>query len=309
MNNDNRPNDNNYQNNMVNNVSSATNREHSSNKAPVSEIELFKKQLEQGIREPKDEADEEELHSNNKPLIILACVLVGLALFGLGYLIGMNAGYNNKDKCVDYVPANTDKDKDEDENDTVKEVDIDDAIKGIYSKYHTSEDSVGKSELFIEYYLYKDASFKISSLSDITATYANYIYEKGKTEIEEKVKTNDEGQKYVENADGEVIVKKCLKELFGENLKYKASLFEKGCHKLLFSEDKFLLGQECGGIASGTYNYKLTKAEKDNKYLYLYEEVTTKETDKEDVTNTYKWTLNKDEEGNYYFLRIEKQAI
>ena len=58
MNNDNRPNDNNYQSNMVNNVSSATNREHSSSKAPVSEIELFKKQLEQGIREPKDEADE-----------------------------------------------------------------------------------------------------------------------------------------------------------------------------------------------------------------------------------------------------------
>lgn len=306
MNDNNRPNDVNH-----NNGSSLPVQEHSSSRGPVSEIDLFKKQLEQGIKEPEEETNEDAIGSSNKTLIIIACVLVGLALFGLGYLIGMNAGLNNKSKCDDYVPVtNDDKDKTEDKKDDneVKEVDIDSSIKELYEKYHSDEETTHITDSTFEYALYEKDSFKVSNLSYIPTKFANYIAEKGKDEIEKNKKEDDNDQEYLEKSDGETIIKKYFKEIFGDNLKYKASLFESGCHTLLLSDGKFYLGQECGGTASRSATYKLVKAEKDNKYLYLTEEVTFKEPNKDENTYTYKWTLNKDADGNYYFLRSEKQA-
>ena len=319
MNDNNRPNDVNHN----NNGSSLPVQEHSSSRGPVSEIDLFKKQLEQGIKEPEEEAREETLSSSNKTLIIIACVLVGLALFGLGYLIGMNAGLNNKSKCDDYVPINKDdKDKTEDKKDDneVKEVDIDSSIKELYETYHTPVESNGKAHYEIysfEKMIYSTDTFKISSINTIPSNISNVIYEKGKTEIEAKLKDDDEhGYKYIEKKDGEEIIKKYFKEIFGDNLKYKVSLFEKECQVFTYDKvnERFYISGHCGELTSSDLvEYKLIKAEKDNKYLYLTEDVTIEERDSEgNVTKTetgkYKWTLNKDTDGKYYFLRSEKQA-
>ena len=275
------------------------------NKAPLSEIDQFKKQLEEGIIPPYESANEKPLRRNSTPVIIFCCIIACIAVFAVGYLIGMNAGLNNKDRCEEYAPIKDEKD-DKDDN-SIKDVIIDDSIKEIYNLYHTENASI--SPMDMEYLMYKEDSFRVSDMTYVPSSIVNKLVEKATKEIDEKTKIDTtNNSKYLEKEDGETIIKKYLKEFFGDNLEYKDSLFSEGCRSLFLENDKFIINYVCGDLSSGTYEYKLIKAEKDNKYLYLTEEVTIKETEKSIVVKTFKWTLNKDDNGNYYLVRSDRQA-
>ena len=284
----------------------ARKNEDSSKNGVTSEIEAFKKELAQGIR--NDVFEEEPINKDNKIVMIIISIALIILFFLLGYFIGMNAGLNNTDKCEDYYPINKKEEKKEDTNE-IKEVDIDEEINTVYNLYHSAKDSSEYNEESFEGMMYSTKSFEIVSIKTIPSNIANIIKDKGSEEFNKLIKTDDDGHDYLDKSDAEPIIEKYMEEIFGKNLKFKTALFEDGCHPLKYDDGKYYYTSQCGGISTSTVKYKITKAEKDKDYLYITEEVTiTSEDKEEDTTYTYKWKLNKDGNGNYIFLSSERQA-
>ena len=220
--------------------------------------------------------------------------------------------------------------KDEEKNETTneeKELDINsDLVRGLYNKYHTSQNiltSVDSLKFEKNIYDYGQTVFEVKNLKNISASLANYIYKNNLSKFESKIKKDINGR-YLEVEDIEPILKESVYDLFGDNLTFSKKLFD-GCNEFSYFENgnKYRLDPQCGDTSALTAYYDIYKATEDNNYLYLYEyyrdgvpeqfsDVKCDEKDYKCMLSNignnlkYKWTFNKDNNGNYHLLKIEK---
>ena len=241
----------------------------------------------------------EKAKKNNIKFFI--CILgVLLIMIGCGFLISKS--FNN-DK-------NNKKDRDTTINnpDEKKEIAIDDDI----IKLHEIKEGVRLSSFVIETLIYGKNVFDISELQnkDITFTYGSKIYENVKSDLEKLVKLDEYGEKYINEKDAEEVIKKGFQDLFSDNLSFNHEIMS-GCHALSYHDGKYYIVPQCGDVSDVIAYIKLSKAEKDQSNIYIYEKVSivtpdNLNTESKSELYVYKWTYNLKKDGNYYFLKAER---
>ena len=161
-------------------------------------------------------------------------------------------------------------------------------------------------------------------LDDISNSLAKKIYDKHLNQFESKIAKNEEGVRYLKVEDIESILKEETYNLFGNNKEFSRDFYS-GCNIFSYIQEfnTYYLDPQCGDTGAETAYYDIYKATKTNDYLYIYEnvrlaildeieEMNCEENDYKCVLNNkekneqYKWTFNKDSNGDYHLLRVEK---
>lgn len=244
----------------------------------------------------------------SKTLILIIVVM---------FLSGTVMGYGvfkllDKDNDKEYSSSDMtiEKESEKEEENSLLYVDIDDNIRDLYYKYHSSDKRVSLTSMTIEKRIYSSNKFEIKSIEDdeVTNTFAMKIYESSKNELEKYAKYNDYNAKYYDESDVENIIKKSFNELFGDNLSFSHKVMS-GCNILHYNDGKYYYDVNCGDTSGQDADFKLVMALKDNNNMYLYEIVNTyMEGLKEETlaSELYKWTYSKGSDDNYYFLKAER---
>lgn len=239
--------------------------------------------------------------------IIIVVTLIIAAFFG-GYAFrGLIKEDNKKEK--NEKNNNSENIEEKQEDNTPKNIEIDDNIKQLYEKYHTNPSKVNLTTLVIENYIYNSELFEIKNLQnkDVTATYGNKIYEIGKNQLESVVKYDEYNEKYYLESDAEEIIKNAFNEFFSNNLTFTHNIMS-GCHVLHYHDGKYYYTPQCGDASGTVATYYISKVEKDNNNIYIYENVRLSISNivKIEEEYSYKWTYNLKNDGNYYFLKAER---
>ena len=254
---------------------------------------------------------------NNIGLIV---VVIGVLLIvvGCGFLISqsMNSEKDNKESNTENKENNTENIEindntevdntntivdNQDNNGEIIEISINDKIKKLYNKYHTEENKVVLSGNTIEKDIYGKDVYNIADMETVPNLYAlrilNPIIEKLNQEKDNQTINDD----YIKS-----LVKEGVVNFFGKNIKVSEDMIF-GCWSIEKENGVYKTYSGCGDTSNIYANYELTKAEKYNKNIYLYENVTISKEDNSETTNyTYKWTYDLQDDGNYYFLRAER---
>ena len=253
-------------------------------------------------------------------IVIVAVIMLGV---GIGLLIvmpnenGFGKGSNTSSANTENSnQANGNSEKPVD-NGTVKEIEIDDNIRELYEKYHSNinelVDGVRLTSLVIENEIYNSEKFEISELQNKSVlSYGYKIYESIKDELAEKAQYDDYNNRYFSANDSEEIIKNGFDNFFGYNLTFNHDIMS-GCHVLHYNDGKYYYDPQCGDTSDIIAKFTISKAERDNNNIYIYEDVSLSsdiydgENDSEEVTDnyTYKWTYAL-HEGNYYFVKAER---
>ncbi len=273
------------------------------------------------MEENKEEQEvKKELPKKNNKLV-LAVFAIAFLLIGTGVYFSFTDTFANKKEVSgeQVETSNSSNEQKEPTNDeskvesavtssievveTVEKVDITDNIKVLYIKFHGSNhEIVGFLEKVYtnEKYDIREIDFE-STLSD----FSNYIL--GNAVI--SLNSNS-----LDAPDKKEIITQTIKEEYrkylGKNASEIPSEFDidQACVGIVYNETQYVIDQRCGGTSEYNADFNLTKAEKDNNHLYLYEEVSIKNTNSNEANNyVYKWTFDLQEDGNYYFLKAERQ--
>ena len=281
--------------------------------------------------------ENKEIKSNSKNK--LPIIIMGIALFLIGVGVGLlvvgtssssnnsesgnkeNIEENNNNELIpqennetevipqdnneNVVEDNTEVTPQGDKENEVKPLVINDDINKLYKKYHSMANPIILSNNRIEKYFYESDEFNISQLSSIFPSWhayfvlaqtANKIVSENNIESLEELK-----EKVYDQLEQE------FNNYFGKNVKYSKEFF--GCWELTFEDGMAGYTNNCEGDLGFTVKakYELTKAEQDSNNIYLYEKVEFTDTTTTDVTfHNYKWTLEKQDNGIYYLLKVEK---
>ena len=253
-------------------------------------------------------------------LIVLLLLVVGLFavwFFVLGgqEMLGLKSSEEPKQE------EKKEEKKEESKKEEKKETKLTEAeVKEIYNRYHSKiTNPNGYLGLFsvVEEYAYQEGGFKVSSLKNVTITYADYIYNQIKDKVKDKLKTHGEGEtytgyQYYNVKDVESYVKEEFKKLFGNNLEYDISLFD-GCHTLNAPGDRerFELSPQCGGLATYSVKFEMTDYEEKDGVLKINENVThvaySESGEKTETESVYTWTYTK-YENTYVLSEVNKKA-
>ena len=258
-----------------------------------------------------------EEKSNNKKYVIIICILAFLTIaFMCLFLFKESIFGEKKNNLSEVVETNTEKENDNNNENDLNEVPEVKNVKKLYEEIHDSEKHIinlNKTTIFDT--IYKNDIFEVKQLADMKEilSFGKVIYEKIKNDVSSYV-LGESGYEYLPEDKAKPYIEKAFKELFGDNLEFSNELF-KGCNVLHYDEGKYYIHPQCGDISAIQVYFTLIGAEKDNNYLYLYENamlvgpyVPVSSASNEPIieTKTYKWTFNKDSEGNYHILKFEK---
>ena len=217
-------------------------------------------------------------------------VLIGIILIGTGAFLFLN-DTNNKNN-----------DKNEKTKNKIVEVTIDEKIREVYSKFHSSTNPVQLSGSYIESQIYNTEKYNATDISkSFPIDYGNKILETVKNKLNELGTVNTDEFDNLLQRELEVE----FSNFFGKNISYNKNIF--ACFEISQTDGKVNYVNNCGDSSLVNARFELIKAEKDNNNLYLYEKVKIKDTSSNEVSYyTYKWVYSKQNDGNYYFLRAER---
>lgn len=277
-----------------------------------------------------------KIHKRNNILILLCMILLLIIVFVGGYYIGktsndnvsinvpnesINDNNNDNDdnentsnddytdvpnESVNDNDNGTDNETNENKN-TIVDIPIDDNIKNLYSKYHTSDDSkindkLTLTRLTVETLIYKQNFFSIKQFEITYVPHSYYV------KILDKMKAELDSYSSVDGTENlDELFKKYFKEFFGDNLIYSDKIQYESCIMLHYENGSYSYVSGCGDV-SGTYaTYELIAAKKDDNNIYLYENVIISDyTGNQTNSFIYKWTYSKGKDNNYYLLEIER---
>lgn len=262
-----------------------------------------------------EEFKEEEKKKNNNIVIIIICVLLFVVGIVFGLIISNSFSKksnneeqnkettNNTENNTNNNTKNNTNNVDPVDNGTIESVELDSKINELYKKYHSDSNPVQLSGNSIEKRIYESNEYNVTELNNfLPNNYGNKLVQKTINSIEQSgINSLDEySNKFYSKLEEE------FNNFFGKNVKYSKKLF--GCYELINSNGKYSYMNNCGDTSPSTAKYNLKKAEKSDKYLYLYEEVSISDNDGGTVNQyNYKWTFELQEDGNYYFLKAERQ--
>lgn len=174
---------------------------------------------------------------------------------------------------------------------------IDDEMKKLYEKYHTF-DVYDKEILEL-----KDI---ITPSNDYSAVIIDNVVERLNTEHSKEKVSNE-------------VIKDLIKEeylkYFGKNANENIEIREEnpvsfGFLGIMYDYGKYKAEPITGFISTLGYKITLTKAEKYNNNIFIYENVVitdeNPENPRETVNYSYKWTYELQDDGNYYFVKAER---
>ena len=268
-------------------------------------------------------------------LIILVLCLIGLTCYKM--FIYDKKNDNNKDNNVvenNNKPSNVENqniidDKKDDVNDIEKYYDYV-SLNGLFTNYDSSNnpiydyDYLNNNKNFIAYnkVIIKNENKYIKS--DKCSNYLNDIMKRNDgtnyicytLESEGMVTCGD--KEYNSNPNTKVYtlssddLKNAVETIYGKD-SYKPSTFNIGglmFYHYVESKDTYIALDGCGGGTGPHYVSKLLKSEKDNNYLYLYEEVKSESLDDDKTlinVATVKHTFEKNlYDDNYHYVKTEK---
>ncbi len=282
------------------------------------EEENKKEEVQEEVKEPiveeahevKEEVSttvEQNPKKNNKMLFVI--IAIALLIIGLcvGFIVGN--GFTNKD-------GKEKGNEQENNNGQNNEIKIDnDYINKLYYKYHSSDTNVVglASSMVIEAVIYLDDTneFYIKDLEKLPASYSKKLFMMSKDElgIQDWPDEGEEDDKIL-LSKAEPVIKKNFNKFFGNNLEYKRSLFNDGCSGFRYSDNSeyATYGSGCGDIYARSANYKLTKYEKVDDKIYIYEDVRLSGGGIDDEDLEFKWIYTKGDDGEYYLYKIEKNS-
>ena len=250
-------------------------------------------------------------------VLIVAVMLIGI---GAGLLIVMpnESGFDDK-KSGNNTPTNTGNTNLENvENnnteptpletpveDPFKDIKVSDSkVQELYKKYHSDVSSVALSGNAIEKDIYEADIYKLTYLNDngqkLPYYYAIKILDPVMNDMNSNNLVDDNYEKTVYEK-----IEKEFKSFFGDKINYKKELFS--CFEFSANDNVIKYTNNCGDISDTVAEYSITKAEKDDDHIYIYEQVTIKN-DSNGSSNryTYRWNYEKQDDGNYYFLYAER---
>ena len=249
---------------------------------------------------------EENKKNNSKAKALLA--IIGVLLITVGFMIGYFLSPNNKsnnnleEKNQNNTSDNTSN------NDNIESVEVSDEIRKVYEKYHIHFDDNPRISN-IEYTIYNSEVFEVANMTDISS-YADVIYKNAEKELAPFIKVEKDGHsKYILENGGKEIIKKYFKMFFGDNLEFSNEVL--GSCLLSYIDGKYIATNYCGESNSSQLETTIYKYENDDNNLYIYEHVRiydqfTDENNESEERYNYKWTYNKQADGQYYFLKAER---
>jgi hypothetical protein len=220
----------------------------------------------------------------------LIIIVISLFLIIIGIFLWFTSG-NNKEN----------KDNNEVVEEKVETIDINEKIvQDTYNKYHSKDNPVKLSKRAPETTVYSSIVFESSSFDEsLPYEYADKIIENAIEKIKDSHVNND-----LENTIYEQIEKE-YKLFMGNDAKYKKELFQ--CYTISSDGNDIVYSNSCDEYTPAVGEYKITKAEKDSKNLYIYEDVVVKDTlAKSEDKYTYKWTYKLQNDKNYYLIKAEQ---
>ena len=259
---------------------------------------------------------EKQNNYRNQAAIIMMIAAVIISFIG-GYAL-KSMFDEGKEKCKTEEKKENNEPVDKNE---VVEVEIDDSIRKVHKKYHsTTGDSndygkIGLTGLMIESKIYgyepsyKDKNvFYVKEMSDISS-YGKNIYLDAEEELKPYLKIGKEEDRFYYANDVDSIIEKYFNNYFGGVIDFNKGLFE-GCNYLYHgynesNEEVYYYMSACGDMTAVDATYTLTKAEKDDENLYLYETVNITDAGETLPERVYKWSY-KLVDGDYHFYKAER---
>ncbi len=229
-------------------------------------------------------------------------IIIGIVLVLIGGCIGFVIGNS--------FAGNDNKNEQKNENNGEKEIDIDsELVKKLYNMIHYDTEAACMT---LSREVYREELFEVKNIELITFDLSEIIYDKTFEEVKDKVKKADGINyidDYIESKYLDELIEKEFYNIFGDNLKFKKELFST-CNRYFYGDGVYLINVGCGDTCVGEVYYDIYKATTSNDYLYIYENVKIEWPGLEDMMKEenykYKWTFNKDKEGNYHLLKAER---
>ncbi len=260
-----------------------------------------------------EQQKKEKAKSGSIVIVIVVAILFGVGGFFLGKSMNNTHDGNQKEETKQENQNNNDEKKEE-----AVEISIDNNVLETYYKYHEKDKNEAiLNGLNIESEIYGDVVntkskdvFYVSELKRIPSDFSYKIAQLFVKELNMEYPIDDNIQ--LDSTEERIeALKKSFNLFFGSNLAFKLDLFYDVCVGLGYSPNfsTINLGSGCGNTSPFVAYYEPYKAEKNDKTLYVYENVTIKDTtenEKEINSLKYKWTYTKGNDDNYYLYSVEK---
>ena len=177
----------------------------------------------------------------------------------------------------------------------------DSKVQELYKKYHSSINPVQLSDNAPEKIFYSNEITKVTAFNNsIPNNYTNKIVD---------VVINDMNNNNLVNDNYESVIyekiEKEFKSFFGNKITYNKDIFK--YYEFINDGNTIKYVNNSGDISSSTATYTITKAEKDDDNIYIYEKVVVKDDNAgKNEEYTYRWKYEKQDDGNYYLHYVER---